>query len=515
MIALRVAIGVGLVAVATVFAFALFKSPPPRTSASWTESFSRPSPTSRRVTSARAIPTETRARAESMPVKAPPVESGPVREIKVVGRLVTDVDREPVVGGIALVGAVNPRGGVRWSTRESDQGGRFDCSVPARDLAALRIEVRNHRNAGVRFHEISGPFRKREIDVGDLALAAFKTIWFRVQKSDGHPLEGALVGPATGDAWTFEKTDATGHGSIDLAPDASGLNAVADGYDRATVGLRPGEESVVIRLERASTLTIRVATAAGPASPATTTIRVAAERGPWALDPGDPLWSELGNTTPERLDKGGAIYRGNFVRLSPVRSGERIVITVAEQSSGAESQQEVVVGAREAKVVEIMLKGSFARLFGRVVDAFDKPIQGATVMLGDRDLSRTSNARGEFDFGAVAADLADLRVSAQKHAFWRAGDFRLRADQGPMTIRLEEGASLQVRVLGRDDGSVKGASVYALDRFAITAADGIVVLPHLPRERVSVEVFFQGAGSRHEHDVAHGAATIRIDATPK
>jgi hypothetical protein len=49
---------------------------------------------------------------------------------------------------------------------------------------------------------------------------------------------------------------------------------------------------------------------------------------------------------------------------------------------------------------------------GRVTDATDQPVAGATVLLVEVDISTTTDAEGRFRFGGVAAGTFALRVTA-------------------------------------------------------------------------------------------------------
>ena len=183
-------------------------------------------------------------------------------------------------------------------------------------------------------------------------------------------------------------------------------------------------------------------------------------------------------------------------------------------------EQEVQLTAPESRVVDLVLPGAFGRLSGRVVDATGSPVRGAALQLGQAasqfwEIQRLTDEDGAFDFGALPVGNTDLRVSSTKHAYWHAPEHEVAADSRPLTIRLEAGTQVIVKVVDSQGRPAVGADIHALDRFATTDAEGQAVIPHLPLGRVNIEVLFQGAKEVVQHETAIPTVTIALGTSPR
>ncbi|MEY4512694.1 MAG: hypothetical protein RLZZ450_4816 [Pseudomonadota bacterium] len=157
----------------------------------------------------------------------------------------------------------------------------------------------------------------------------------------------------------------------------------------------------------------------------------------------------------------GAIVHFEGTSLSDVVSDDKGAFRSAELSPGAQGMRVRVEGYREALCVAVITASGgdvsarcelspsayYGTLSGRVVDAADKPIAGAHVVVrGPSELTLTTGTDGSFAAGRVKEGEYELTVAAEDH-FARDARFEVsrNATSAPRTVLLSRPATPQVR----------------------------------------------------------------------
>ena len=408
----------------------------------------------------------------------------------------------------------------------ADRDGRFSIPVPGPEPESVSLEVSSDKGFGRDDFHVFGPYRGT-VDVGDVELSSMNIVWFHVASLDGSPVAGALAHPTPGGAFVA-RADADGNGQIESNVPMKSIRFVAPGFELVDVPVPLGEDSLRVVLKPGISLTIRILTSAGPPTPEATWISVDSDQFPCSIEPGDPLWQALENSylagrsgrtrlgdpvsgrSGERWD-----FRAGTIRLAPLRPGTRLSIWASQDLRVRQVEQEVVLSGPESRVVDLVLPGTFGRLSGRVVDTAGAPVAGITVSLGRKDVRRLTDGAGAFDFGAVPVGKHDLSVSSLKYAQWREVAHEVLVDSGPLVLTLEAGVTVTAKVVDADGRPIRGASVYALDRYGTTDEEGQIVLPHLPSGRVSIQVVFPGLSEVVQHETAIPTVTITLATSPR
>ena len=434
------------------------------------------------------------------------------------GRVVSNGEKLPVANARIQGRFLDSSGFVITAGTSADENGRFVVPNIGRVFTEIRLEARSPNGLGKRVVDLTGPITGVR-DLGDVELCQVHTIWFRVITADEVPLMGSVV-QALPKGRTLATADESGNGMIESDTPITSLRVLCFGFELTDVPVPPGDDSVVVRLRAAATLTVRVMTVAGEAD-SSATVRVEATQSPYDVAPHEALWKAAGNSMPiygpTREVTGGRTFRGTKIRLSPIRPGVPITLVATSTLAEGETRQQVELGPGEHRVVDLVLKGAFGRLKGRVVGPSERPVDGANVVLSRKGAGRvvettgTTDQNGEFDLGSVPSVPSDLHISCEKYARWQVSDHRVLPDSEPLLIKLEEGVPLSVKVLDAEGAPVKGASVYALDRFAITDGEGQVALSHLPREDIPIQTFFAGVFNTFPHHSATPHAVVRLN----
>jgi hypothetical protein len=423
--------------------------------------------------------------------------------------------------------------------------GRFSAPIPpGPEPALVSLEVATDKGTGRNEHDVFPPFRGTT-DMGDVELSTMQIVWFHVVSASGAPVEGACAHPSPGGS-LVATADADGNGRVESNVPIRSIRFAAPGFELRDVPVPPGEDSLEVKLQPAMALAIQVTTAAGPPNPSSTVVIVESSQSPCFVEPGDPLWEALDNAeTAGRVGRafrykpnapgakaslGGPamIFRKNLVRLGPIRPGTRMSVFAFDEVSGARASQDLELAGVEPLAVQLVLPGQFGRLSGRAVSLFSAPVSGATVFCEKKKVKRTNDEPvpyvvppqkeatrltsedGSFDFGALPEGTYEVRVLSPSHGQWRA-DHTIEPGAEPLSIQLDPGVTVKVRVLDSHGSAVAGASVYAVDRFATTDGEGAAVLPHLPRGRVTIEVVFEGVKTPVEHETGVEDRTIRLE----
>lgn len=129
--------------------------------------------------------------------------------------------------------------------------------------------------------------------------------------------------------------------------------------------------------------------------------------------------------------------------------------------------------SRTARIPELppIVTGDL-RLEGLVVDKDDQPLGGVRVTLGGRR-DATTEADGSFAFDGLAEGDYDL-AAEQGDWFAEVQATSLSDSSDPVTIKLERGPTLLVRVTDPDAHPLAGAKVSIISRERLTGPDGTV-----------------------------------------
>lgn len=426
-----------------------------------------------------------------------------------VGRVVTRGGHEPVPEARVRLGFLDEAGGWFHVSDASDEEGRFRLPIRTGASASVSLDVESLGHCGHRSVNVPAPFSGVR-DLGDVELAEFRTLWFLITSADGTPVEGAIV-RSEPDEKGIEETEADGTGSIELDPGPRTLRVMASGFEIMEVPVPAFDDSVTVKLSAAASLTVRVTTPVGCPDPDTTMVRIESDRGPCEVNPRDSVWKLIGNSVPDRALPGFlAFEKTSMVGLSSVIPGLAITVIAKERMAVSETRAVVTLAPGERRVLDLVLRGEFRRLRGRVIGDGGRSIGRAIVEVGKGLLTRTTGDRGEFDFGAIPDAAIDLQVSSPGHGCWRRMGMQLPDQGSPLVVRLDAGEAVKVEVVDADGRPVAGASVYALDRHGMTGSEGSVILQHLPRDAFPVEAFY-GVRGAAERSFASPAVIVRVD----
>jgi hypothetical protein len=362
-------------------------------------------------------------------------------------------------------------------------------------------------------------------------LSSMRKVWFHVTTKEGVPIENARAHVVRGNG-IVTLTDHDGNGWIESMQTIDSIRFVAAGFAPADFPVPPEEDSLDVRLERAATLTLNVTTAAGRPGPGTITVTLETSPSAYFVLPADALWPALGNTQPSGrgtgliarsvgdaralrragTDPGDVLsFRTNTVCVGPLRQGAQMNVLVHEAISGKTFRKEIDFATAQPRTVDILLPGDYARLAGRVLEVDGRPVRGVGVAMGKKGLTRHTNDKGEFSFGAIPAGTYDLHVSSPKHAFWRAAGHEVKPNAAPMEIKLEAGVPVTVTVLAPDGTPQPGAQVLTMDKKATTNEQGRAVLEHLPSGLVVFHVLHGDWRASVTRDASVGQLTIQLE----
>jgi hypothetical protein len=324
----------------------------------------------------------------------------------------------------------------------------------------VEVNVGDHAGSGRRKHLIEIPRGVRRWDAGALAIAWTRNLAFCVLDADGMPVAGATVAgvPGGDESWRSATSAADGSGTIAVPADATGLRAVALGFEPGLAALPPpgaenGAEPIEIVLLRATTLELVLP----PNARELGAMLVFGAEEPF-LKAGAPSWSP--ETWPQHVqgirnegEGGFALYRGaedgRYV-FGGLRPGLALQVAASDAFGNRVAERSVApLAAGERRVVGLVVGRELGVLWGQVVDSAGAPVPRASVMLGrvgdESYHGGSADDAGRFRVENLAADRVMVVVAGDGHPVRKFP--ALRVDGSPVELVLEPGREVRITVV--------------------------------------------------------------------
>jgi hypothetical protein len=432
---------------------------------------------------------------------------------RIVGRVVTHGDRQPVANAIVEARLHEKTGGWSSGNRRTDSRGTFSVVVPAEGaFVGAQLTVTNDSKAGQRTLDLEGDFAE-DRDVGDIELTEILTCDVMVVTAAGLPVAKAAVtadpisnGPGYVMPDEVVRTDSEGRARIQLNRGASEIRVVAPGYAAARVEAPVRSGPMRIVLQKATRLLVEARLKGGGDAPTGTVIEIESQ-GHLIGTPGgyvDPHEIAVGASEPEwgsRIGPTGGvlIYKTERVTVGGIRPGISFIVRARDTLGGAVAEETMTMNAGEWKAVTLALGEKTRRFHGRVLTEAGDPVAGAWVHIGEgqagqRQLWHRGTRRdGSFDFGQVALNEVLLTVGSSWSEL-----VKIPENGEEVIIRLPAPRNLSVTILDSFGNAVAGARVspwhsktgQEVHGAVSTGADGKVSLNGMPSKdlRIVTEV---------------------------
>lgn len=356
------------------------------------------------------------------------------------------------------------------------------------------------------------------LELGDLELAAVRSVELRVLDPDARPLAGAF---ARCGASTCGPSDAEGRlllESLPLEPCTAEL-AAADHAVRWLEVPSAVDAPIEVTLEPCNRLEVLVRLEGGAVG--RPSLRAASEVAPFAL-PGadgdsDAGWMPHGLHALAGAARASSASPGGWTAFRLTAAEQRVVLNqvtsapitlrVVAQDHVLAELPPLVLGPTEHRAVELVVDGAPDELTGRVLDEAGRPLSGARVSLrSGRTLlgEDTTEASGSFVVPAYRPGSVDLSVEKAGFATGRLSD--LEASAFPVDVTLERGHEVLVRIVDPDGAPVPAESVGS----GSPTGDGSWRLVDLPGRTVVLRARVAGMAYEVEHDARLPEAVIRV-----
>jgi hypothetical protein len=473
-----------------------------------------------------------------------------IRELPAIaGRIVTSDGRTPVprahLEWIIRVLDIDAAGRPPMSGCRLDESGCFRIAVDPINCLRTKAWIERHELPGIAGIWIEatdaegGSKIQREIklqdprgpwNLGDIALAAMRTLLFVVRDTAGRPIAGA-VGRMR-DWGPSKPTDAEGRGRAEGLPEEAGDWIVgAAGYAVTAVPL-PSDLSATLEivLAKSNELVVHVRAESGPL-PKGLVVKVASETPIFARSPEKSDWgpdrvqTETGSTSFHMAAFGP---QGGYASF-PIDAEGRVVLRClvpsrpfSIQVQGAagntlHEEQVTGLGTEEARTIEVVLQSSGRNLSGRVLDANRSPITGAQVSLR-RDIwwsGANSDSLGEFRIEGLGTGPFTLVVEKAGYATIVDQAYEPLASTAPVEFRLEPGHQVRVHVVDAagkavndcDAGISDAEGEYAHGR---RTDAGVFEFPDLPPVNLTFFALVGGVHYPKEHSALEPELTIEV-----
>jgi hypothetical protein len=432
----------------------------------------------------------------------------------VTGRIVSHAEHDPAPKALVRLELLDQDGFTWRLPAVAGEDGRFAVAIPKAAFKAATLDVETPRHSGLRRVEVAGPWEGVR-KLGDVELAEFRTVWLAVLTPNGDPVPRAMV-RLDSDARVLAISDDAGCAVFDVKPPYGKLRICAFGYEVTDVAVPPHEDSLKVRLDPAAVLLVHVTTPLGDTSADAIALEISGEVPPCTVRPQDAAWLHIGNTSGCDWDASSLRFRATAdVRISCVTPNAKLTVRardarLAAPSDQGEAVEVVTLAPGERRRLELVLRGEYRRIRGRVLGEGGVVLRGARVSLlpsNARPLFRPVSPDGWFDFGITAEAEVHLEVESLGYARW-IGPKTALPKEGLGTIHLDRGRSVVVTVVDEDGQLLEGAHVQALGRPASVTAGGRPTLEHMPQDTFTVEVRYRDL--RGSADCPAGASTVTV-----
>jgi protocatechuate 3,4-dioxygenase beta subunit len=454
------------------------------------------------------------------------------RTVEIRGQVV-DTAGAPVAGAEIQVSPGRAReNGLSSLWYLSQLSSRGDGSFSVRDLLPGGVyRLAAHRDGYGRSEVAVKAGAAGQPTPARIVLGAGATVAGRIVDEGGNPVEGAevlMMHAEVPDPASFVRTlsDAAGAFSIPhRLPGSFRLFARHAGYAlgaSAPIVVPEGDARVdagEIVLKGGSAIEGRVTDTRGRAVEGAE-VRVWPEHGP--LDPALMLAEE--EPPPNALTGPDGLFR-----IEDLERGRRYSLTVQHPAHPREAVPEVEAPTADPVLIELQPARA---LFIRVVGPEGEPVPDAAVLAQltagfqfrtGMPLGRTDSA-GELRAGDLKPGLLDLEVNARgyRQITWKGVQVPRDRDPDPVTVTMERGAVLEIRVHDGEGNPLSGVRVLVMPKNPAeprpfrhpfnrptTGEDGLVRFDDLsPGE---YRVSGMGSGRSAEASVRLGTGTARVD----
>jgi hypothetical protein len=441
----------------------------------------------------------------------------------VTGRVVTSGTRRPVPGAHVFGSLSYEGGGVRTCVAQADDEGSFFLWIPdpAKDgwPSGATVQVRTAANSGMRQVDVPPHRFTPGASLGDLETGATRLLSYRVTDRAGKPVAGAFIRTRDREQAIESTSDRDGRGTIEAPLERVELTAGAFGFrsTTATVAENPAGELPLL-LDAACVLHVQVRSEGGGRLSESVRVEVASEQPIFEGAPGTWWeWERSGTLVrlqpdhaerSEREDGQVLVYSAPDVKLSGIRPGVAMRITVRDSLCETQAAEALVLREGEQRSIELFVPRRVRALRGRVSAPDGTPVYRAGPRLMplsrryEDSVARTTARDGTFVFEAVLADRVLLSIEGTS---W-IRELDVPAEGLFVEVRLEdENQEVVAEVLDEQDRPVKGVEVSVrsgafLDQ-AKTNDEGRVRIGPVPAGDFLVEA---------HHGNVKAAATARV-----
>ena len=466
----------------------------------------------------------------------------------ITGRIVTSDGRAPVpraqlewiIRVLDVDGAASPPAG----SCRLDESGRFRIAVDPINSLRTSAWIERHelpRLSGIWIEATDaegGSKIQREIklqqprgpwDLGDIPLAAMRTLAFVVRDTAGRPVAGA-VGRTRG--WGPSKpTDAEGRGHAEGLPEeASDWIVGAAGFAVTTVAL-PSDPSATLEIviAKSNELVVHVRAESG-SLPEGIKVQIASQSPMFARGADrKPDWGpdRVQTSTGSSDSRGGQSGPQGGYSEFPLDPAGRVIlrclvpsrpfsIRVQAAAGNTLHEEEVTgLGAEESRTLEVALRSVGHDLMGRVVDSNGTPVNEVSVSL-QKDIWWTgarSNSLGEFRIEGLGS--GPFKLVVEKPGYATIVDPNYEPPANAVELRLDAGHQVRVRVVDTAGQLVKDCEAGISDANGEYAHSrrpepGVFEFPDLPPTNLTFSAFVGGVRYPKEHSALDPELTIEV-----